>query len=334
VEVDEDGDRTPVALDSALGIDLAHPLHGVTWRAPTGGDVVTEEEIQQFRSDVIAQKNLPTIPVVLAKVLQLCSNDGADSRQLITVIEEDQALTGKMLRLANSAFFGQSRRVETISRAVVLLGFSTVRNLALSVKVWDALAAGIARAQLEVLWDHSLACAVAAKELVARLRAGDPDRAFTAGLLHDVGRLILAMRLRDEYWKVVGGVGESESIDAVERSAFGVDHAEAGAWMLEAWALPTAIVESVRLHHDVSGVPVESRIVGVADRLLGATELVSGEVGPRGSELLEQTSTHGLTLEVWQAVVARLGAGEHATAFGLASSEQGGREGQRRSRAA
>jgi putative nucleotidyltransferase with HDIG domain len=295
---------------------------------------VTENEIQQFRAEVIAQKNLPTIPVVLAKILQLCSNIDANSAHLITVIEEDQALTGQMLRLANSAFFGQSRRVATISRAVILLGFSTVRNLALSVKVWDALAAGIARSRLEVLWDHSLACAVAAKELVARLRAGDPDQAFTAGLLHDVGRLILAMRFRDEYWAIVGGMGEAESIDTVERQTFGVDHAEAGAWMLEAWGLPPGIVESVRLHHDVPGRLVESRIVGLADRLLGWTDPVTGDVGPRALELLDQTSGQGLTREVWQTTVDRLRAGEKTTAFGPAGSDQAGREAQRRSRAA
>jgi len=287
---------------------------------------VTEEEIQHFRAEVIAQKNLPTIPVVLAKILQVCSNVDANSRHLITAIEEDQALTGKMLRLANSAFFGQSRRVATVPRAVILLGFSTVRNLALSVKVWDALGAGIARSRLEVLWDHSLACAVAAKALVAGLRAGDPDQAFTAGLLHDVGRLLLAMRFRDEYWKVVGGVGESELIDAVERKVFGVDHAEAGAWMLEAWALPPGIVESVRLHHDAPGRLTESRIVGLTDRLLGWTDLVTGEVGAQALELLEQMSEQGLTQEVWQVTLAQLRAGGKTTAFGLSSSDQGGRE--------
>jgi putative nucleotidyltransferase with HDIG domain len=294
---------------------------------------VTDEEIQRFRAEVISRKNLPTIPVVLTKILQLCGNPDANSRHLIEVIEEDQALTGQMLRLANSAFFGQSRRVATISRAVVLLGFSTVRNLALSVKVWDALAAGISRSNLEVLWDHSLTCAVVAKDLVTRLRAGDPDQAFTAGLLHDVGRLILAMRFREEYWTIVGGISEAESIDAVERKVFRLDHAEAGAWMLEAWALPPEIVESVRGHHEVPERLAESRIVGLADQLLGGTDLATGEVSPRAIEVLERTSGQGLTPAVWEAAVAQLRAGEK-TAFGGASSDPGGRGAQRRSRAA
>src|SRR5690242_9985512 len=167
-----------------------------------------QQAVQQFRAEVMARKNLPTIPTVLAKILQLVDAETASGKELIAVVERDQALTGKLLRLANSAFFGQSRRVATIPRAVVLLGFSTVRNLALGVKVWDALGSGIARNRLEELWLHAVAVAAATKAVVARVRAGDPDEAFTAALLHDVGRLVIAMRFRDEYWKAVGGSAE------------------------------------------------------------------------------------------------------------------------------
>src|SRR2546426_133282 len=120
-----------------------------------------EQAVQLFRAEVMARKNLPTIPTVLAKILQLLDNETASGKDLIGVLERDQALTGKLLRLANSAFFGQSRRVATIPRAVVLLGFSTVRNLALSVKVWETLGAGIARGRLDELWNHSIAVAMA-----------------------------------------------------------------------------------------------------------------------------------------------------------------------------
>ena len=124
-----------------------------------------EQSVQQLRAEVIARKNLPTIPAVLTRILALVEADGSHGRDLIEVIERDQVLTGKILRLANSAFFGQSRRVATIPRAVVLLGFSTVRNLALSVKVWDALSAGIPRGRVEELWAHSAATAIVTKGL-------------------------------------------------------------------------------------------------------------------------------------------------------------------------
>src|SRR5436309_15994105 len=184
--------------------------------------------LQRFRAEVIGRKNLPTIPAVLSQVLGLVEREDSSTRELVVLIEHDQALTGKMLRLANSAFFGQSRRVSTIPRAVALLGLSTVRNLALGVKVWDTLGTGMAQSRPEELWAHALAVGVAAKTLAARLRAGDPDEAFTAGVLHDVGRLVLAMRFREEYWRVVGDAGEAGAVERKEAAGLGVDHAEVG----------------------------------------------------------------------------------------------------------
>lgn len=273
--------------------------------------------VQHFRAEVIAKKNLPTIPAVLAKILQLSDNLDANGKDLIAVIEKDQALTGKMLRLANSAFFGQSRRVATIPRAVVLLGFSTVRNLALGVKVWDALGTGISRPRLEELWTHSVAVAAAAKTIAARLRAGDPDETFTAGLLHDVGRLVLAMRFRDDYWKVVGGPAETEPVDAIEREHFGVDHAEVGGWMLEAWALPPGIVEAVRLHHAASGRQSGPNVLAITDRLVTFSDLATGTLRPEGAPVLEGAAERGVTAELWQQALAQLRDGGMLEAFRL-----------------
>jgi putative nucleotidyltransferase with HDIG domain len=265
-----------------------------------------QQGMQHFRAEVLARKNLPTIPAVLARILQLSDNVDASGKELIAVIEKDQALTGKMLRLANSAFFGQSRAVATIPRAVILLGFSTVRNLALGVKVWDAFGSGVSKPVLEELWGHSVEVAMIAKELAARLHGGDPDEAFTAGLLHDVGRLVLALRFKDDYWKAVGGVAESDVVDEREREAFGVDHAEVGGWMLEAWALPAAIVEGVRTHHEVAARPASAGPLALADRLVAWTNLATGELSPEAGTLLEATAARGLNAETWTAVLTDL----------------------------
>ena len=287
-------------------------------RCPGGplGEWMDEQAVQQFRAEVVARKNLPTIPTVLAKILQLVDSENSNGKELITIIERDQALTGKMLRLANSAFFGQSRRVATIPRAVVLLGFSTVRNLALGVKVWDALGSGIARNRLEELWLHAVAVAAATKAVVARTRAGDPDEAFTAALLHDVGRLVIAMRFRDEYWKAVGGAAEIEAIASKEAASFGIDHAEVGGWILEAWALPPPIVEAVRLHHSDearSGLPW---MLATIDRLIAWTELATGALRPEAEALFQKTADRGITPPMWQEIVTQLREGEELAALG------------------
>ena len=265
-----------------------------------------EQAVQQFRAEVMARKNLPTIPTVLARILQLVDAETASGKDLIAVVERDQALTGKLLRLANSAFFGQTRRVATIPRAVVLLGFSTVRNLALSVKVWETLGTGVVRGRLEELWTHSVAVAMATKALTTRLRAGDPDEAFTAGLLHDVGRLLLAMRFRDEYWRAVGGAGEAEAVERLEAAHLGVDHAEVGGWILEAWSLPPAIVELIAQHHAEPPRHGLGGLLAIADRLVAWTDLATGTLRPEAEALLASAAERGVTGAVWQDVVDRL----------------------------
>jgi putative nucleotidyltransferase with HDIG domain len=275
-----------------------------------------EQGVQQFRAEVIARKNLPTIPVVLARVLQLVDADKANGKELIEVIEHDQALTAKILRLANSAFFGQSRRVATIQRAVVLLGFTTVRNLALGVKVWDVLGAGIARSRVDELWSHAVAVGLATRSLAGRLRAGDPEEGFTAGLLHDVGRLVLAMRFRDEYWRVVGGAGEVQPIHEQEAATFGVDHAEVAGWMLEAWSLPPTIVDAVRLHHAPETGTGIGGLLAVTDRLVAWTDLASGTTRPEADALLAGTESQGISPDVWQEVIARLRDGGELASLG------------------
>ncbi len=274
-----------------------------------------EQGVQQFRAEVIARKNLPTIPTVLARILQLVDAESASGKELIKVIENDQALTGKMLRLANSAFFGQTRKVATIPRAVVLLGFSTVRNLALGVKVWDALGTGIARNRLDELWAHAVTVAVATKAIAAQLRAGDPDEAFTAGLLHDVGRLVLAMRFREDYWRAVGGASEAGAVERTEATELGVDHAEVGGWILEAWSLPPSIVEAVRAHHAPESRPGVPGLLTVTDRLVAWTDLAAGALRPEAEALLAQSDDHGVTAALWQEVLVGLRDGGEVAAL-------------------
>jgi putative nucleotidyltransferase with HDIG domain len=196
--------------------------------------------------------------------------------------------------------------VATIPRAVMLLGFSTVRNLALGVKVWDALAAGLSRTRMEALWAHAIAVAVVTKTLAVRLRAGDPDEGFTAGLLHDVGRLVLAMRFRERYWDAVGGAPAGEPVHAIEQASFGVDHAEVGGWMLEAWSLPPAIVDAVRTHHAPELRPGMPGLLAVVNRLVAWTDFASGAVRPEAALVFATVAERGITSEVWREVVGQM----------------------------
>ena len=266
------------------------------------------QALQAFRAEVIAQKNLPTIPTVLARIVRLTDGEGGNSRELVDVVEHDQALTGRILRLANSAFFGQTRRVATIPRAVVLLGFSTVRNLALGVKVWETLGNGLSRGHLETLWAHGVTVAVASKWLTARLRAGDPDEAFTAGLLHDIGRLVMAVRLGDVYWSTLTVAPPDQPVAAVESGTFGVDHAEVGGWLLDAWSLPPGIVEAVRQHHEDGARAGLPGVVATGNHLVGWTDMSSGTCRPEAEAVMAPLAERGITPEAWAQMIAGVSA--------------------------
>jgi putative nucleotidyltransferase with HDIG domain len=262
--------------------------------------------IQQFRADVVARRNLPTIPAVLTKILSLVDQEAASGRELVAVVEQDQVLTGKILRLANSAFFGQARRVATIPRAVLVLGYSTVRNLALGVKVWDALAGGLARQRLEDLWAHAMAVAVTTRALAQRLHQGDADEGFTAGLLHDAGRLVMAMRFKENYWQAIKGASDADPIDALERAAFTIDHAEVGAWLFEAWNLPPEIVEAVRQHHQAEPTTPVARLLATTNRLVVMTDPTTGRLRPEAAPAFAPLAERGVTPEEWAELIGRV----------------------------
>jgi putative nucleotidyltransferase with HDIG domain len=260
--------------------------------------------LQQFRADVIARKSLPTIPPVLTGIIALIDDDRAGAKKLVDLIERDQALTARLLRLANSAFFGQARKVSTIPRAVLLLGFSTVRNLALGVKVWDTLGTGVSRKELETLWTHSVQVAALARLIARQQRQTNPDEAFTTGLLHDVGQLVLALRFKEIYWETARKATSTEHLPGLEQSSLGVDHAEVGSWLLEAWNLPALMVEAVRRHHDPEARTGLAGAIGAASRLVHRTNFQTGAVADDAAGILDAV---GLSHDLWEQAIAEIG---------------------------
>src|SRR5262245_43044471 len=224
----------------------------------------------------------------LATLKRLSEVGGGDGNELLAALESAGPLGSKLPRLARGAFFGQADRVRSLPRALVLLGAPRVRNLAVGVGMGDTLAAGAGRHRAAELWEHAVAVGVATKMIAARLRSGEPDEAFAAGLLHDVGRLVLAERFAEPYWDAVGGPSEHAAIERQESASFGVDHAEVGSWMLDGWRLPPAVVSAVREHHDERPASPLARVLRVADRLVEWTDRQSGALQTPARALLDQ----------------------------------------------
>ena len=261
-------------------------------------------DLTRLRAEIVNARDVPTIPVLLLRILRVVDGERASSKDLVELMQRDQALAGRVLRLANSGFFSCSREVGTLSRAVMLLGFSTVKNLALGIKIWETLSQR-GGPGMAALWEHSALVGAAARLIAQRTRAADPEEVFTAGLLHDIGRVILRIRFKAVYDQVT----ESGDTPLVvrERDAFGVDHAQAGAWLGEAWSLPTSIVDAARAHHDelVPGAALSAPlIVNLANRLVQWTDVDQGVLAPEAEAVLSGAA--GLSFGACVEIAAQL----------------------------
>ena len=198
--------------------------------------------------------SLPTLPSVVAKVGELVGNPGTSAADINNVIRTDIALSARVLKLVNSSFYGFPRKISSITHAVVILGFNTVRNVALSAFVLDAFVARDLPFGYREFWIHCLGTGVAASALAKRRGLAQAEDAFMAGLLHDVGKIVLHVYARPEYAGVFRRVKERDClILEAERDVLGMTHAEVGGLLLDAWHIPEHLVETVKLHHEPDG---------------------------------------------------------------------------------
>jgi putative nucleotidyltransferase with HDIG domain len=215
---------------------------------------------------------MPAQPAAALKVLRLVEDPRSSSHDLARLIEADPVLSARVMRLANAPYYGLSRKVGSASRAVVLLGFSTVRALAVSAAC--SLLADDSTIGPHGFWSHSVAVAASASVIAGEL--GMPSgEAFSAGLLHDLGVALLYRRDRPGYLDLVGRSGhDGAALLQLEHDELGITHPEMGAAALEAWRFPPAFVRAVRDHHH----PPE-RVGNSLGRLIVAGQAVAGLLG-------------------------------------------------------
>ncbi len=207
----------------------------------------------QFRKLIYTQVDqLPTLPAALPRLLALMGDRNAGAGQIVEAISTDPALTSKILQAANSAYYGFSKTIANLERAVPLLGLNMVKSLALTMGVLRSLPAG--RDDLHFsshgLWTHSLAVATAVNELGKRLRL-ETEYLFTLGLLHDVGKVVLFHYFPEMYIEVLEEAvkRQGEDLALVEREVMGLDHGEVGQLLLKRWKFPDLIAGPIGVHH-------------------------------------------------------------------------------------
>lgn len=199
-------------------------------------------------------RDLPPLPSIVLDLISSFEREDVDVGLLAEKISRDQALSAKMLRLANSSFYGLPSKVGTVNQAIVVLGFDAARALAVAANVIESFEAGQG-GQIDVaeFWRHSIATALCARGLARH--AGLPqDHAFIAGLLHDIGRLVLASGFPEHYAQVLEYCArEQTTLSDAELRVLGLDHQQVGRFLGEAWKFPVAIQSAIAEHHRPMG---------------------------------------------------------------------------------
>lgn len=243
---------------------------------------------------------IPTLSPVLLKVMNLIESSGTGADDLTKVISRDPSLTSKILKVANSAYYGFAQTVDNLDRAVVLLGFNMVKSLAMSAGIIRALppqnkAAHFSR---ERLWIHCLAVATIMREAAEKCgRKDESDSLFIAGLLHDIGKIVLDQFFTEEYQQALeeSGCLESISVCAVEEKYFGMDHGEVGSILLKRWNFPVSICRLVAMDHKTE-VPDDMNAADVS--ILHMADILSKEAGMGVSESIASSGIEASDLEV------------------------------------
>jgi putative nucleotidyltransferase with HDIG domain len=225
-------------------------------------------------------QDLPSLPAVVMELLSSIEQDNIDISVLAKKVSYDQALTAKTLRLANSSSFGLQVKVATIQQAITFLGFQTTRNLITTAAVTGCFPNGLCPGfNDKAFWRHSIATAACARSLARRLRFNQ-DVAFTAGLLHDIGRLVLVTGHPQAYgealaWRVEH---DGEWLDA-ERTVLGIDHVDAGVALAEHWNFSDTMRQAIAYHHapETPGAGFLAAIVHVANAVVHALDLADEE---------------------------------------------------------
>lgn len=211
---------------------------------------------------LLALKSLEPFPGVARSVLELAASDDAVALDLVAVIRTDPGLTAKVLKLCNSAYYGFQREIASIEEAGVLLGVSVLVNLVLTSTTSRCFRdyGSASRETHRRLWRECLTNALASRLIAARHGQADRERAYTAGLLQNIGKLVLERFLAEERGAVHAAVEAGAAQVEAEREVLGIDHAEIGARLTGAWGLPEVLVDAIRHHHAPERASVEPKL--------------------------------------------------------------------------
>jgi putative nucleotidyltransferase with HDIG domain len=244
-----------------------------------------------LRAQIEQIDTLPTIPSVLQRLLKLIENPKVSLTEVGNFIQSDPVLTSRVLKMVNSPIYGFPGRISAVQQALILLGLNVVRGLLLGVSVFEVM-----QKSMVGLWEHSLGCAIASRIIAKKKNLPEPEEISIAGLLHDIGKVVMSLRYKEEYEKVIKDAELRDLfIIESEKEIFGITHSDGGSWIAKKWNFPQSLVEIIDYHHKPNlskSLPLQASIVHLADILTRAVGFgFSGDhhvpaVNPAAWELL------------------------------------------------
>lgn len=239
------------------------------------------------------------IPMVITRVLRSLDEPGSSAGYISEIIGLDQALAANVLQAANSAFLGYGPSCATLKEAVMRLGYKRIRTLVLAVAAsrgMDQTLSGYHMAAGD-MWSHSVATAVAAQWFARAINYPEPEEAYSAGLLHDIGKMVLNKFAEEEYrWVFNSQKRQSDTFWETERKAFGVDHAYIGSLMAQKWTFPMVLINSIQFHHDPANAGQHKALAAITNIANAFTPVDPDTLSRLGNRKVEDQSYEILNL--------------------------------------
>ncbi len=236
---------------------------------------MSEDLRTKHKGQILAVKDLPTLPTVLDEVTRLVEDPESSTEQIARVISYDQVLSAKILKMVNSPVYGFPGRIGSIQHALVLLGFNVIRGIIISTSVFDVMTQSMVG-----LWEHSLGCAMASGLIAREAGFKDPEEYSVAGLLHDLGKVVAAVQLPELKKAIDARVKDKDLLYfEAEKSVLGFHHEMINAWLANHWNLPVKIKEGMAYHHkpaQAQTFPAVACVVHIGDFLARLYEFGSG----------------------------------------------------------
>jgi HD-like signal output (HDOD) protein len=227
-------------------------------------------------------ENLPTLPVIVQQIQKLIENPKSNMSQIATIITRDQSIAARVVRLVNSAFYGIGTKISSIQQAIMLLGLNTVKNLVIGVSVVKIFESAQSSTifDRQKFWLHTFACATGARLIAKNLNLDEPEDFFMAGLLHDIGILVLDQFFHDEFIAILKEIVKTKSeLTLVETSVLGLTHCEIGEVVANKWRIPGFLAMAIRHHHKPNFSELETennRFIAAAVHIADTTAYMRG----------------------------------------------------------